>query len=206
MVIDIEKLKGQRVYLKELRPEYLPALKQLAKDPRLWEYTKSFIIDDSFDEQFDHYMKMAFGEQGDCIFSVGLQKSFVIFRSSDDAIIGMTRYYGIDEKNKRLDIGYTWYTPEVWGRVHNKECKLLLLQYAFEVLQMNRVGFHVAHINLRSQRAVEKIGGVKEGVMRKHSYQKDGSIRHTVLYSILNEEWEGVKKNLLRLIKECSVI
>jgi N-acetyltransferase len=206
MVIDIEKLKGQHVYLKELQPEHLVVLKQLAKDPRLWEYTKSFIIDDSFDEQFDHYMKMAFDEKGDCIFSVGLQKSFVIFRSSDDAIIGMTRYYGIDEKNKRLDIGYTWYTPEVWGKVHNKECKLLLLQYAFEVLQMNRVGFHVAHINLRSQRAVEKIGGVKEGVMRKHSYQKDGSIRHTVLYSILNEEWDGVKKNLLRLIEECSMI
>jgi RimJ/RimL family protein N-acetyltransferase len=74
------------------------------------------------------------------------------------------------------------------------------LQYAFEVLNFNRVGFHVAHINIRSQKAVEKIGGVKEGMLRNHSYQPDGSIRSTVLFSIINEEWPQKKKNLLQLI------
>jgi RimJ/RimL family protein N-acetyltransferase len=84
--------------------------------------------------------------------------------------------------------------------VYNKECKLLLLQYAFEVLNFNRVGFHVAHVNTRSQKAVEKIGAVKEGVLRKHSYQADGSTRHTVLYSIISDEWPEKKEILIQMI------
>jgi RimJ/RimL family protein N-acetyltransferase len=191
MEIDIVKLKGEYVYLKELQEEHVAVLKKLAKDERLWEFTKTLLINETFDQQFDRYISIAFNPQGDGAYSVGLQKTFVIFRSSDDAIIGMTRFYGLDEKQKRVDIGYTWY---------NKECKFLLLQYAFEVLHFNRVGFHVAHQNLRSQKAVEKIGGVKEGIMRKHSYRPDGSIRHTMMYSIINEEWPEKKQNLLQLI------
>jgi RimJ/RimL family protein N-acetyltransferase len=103
-----------------------------------------------------------------------------------------------------VDIGYTWYIPEVWRKVYNKECKLLLLQYAFETLKLNRVGFHVAHINLRSQKAVEKIGGVWEGVLRKHSLQSEGSIRNTVLFSIIDEEWPEKKQQLLQLIERCE--
>ncbi|MBD0296659.1 MAG: GNAT family N-acetyltransferase, partial [Flavisolibacter sp.] len=93
-----------------------------------------------------------------------------------------------------------WYIPEVWSKVYNKECKLLLLQYAFETLSFNRVEFHVAHQNIRSQRAVEKIGGVKEGVLRKHGYRADGSLRNTVIYSIINDEWPQKKDHLLGLI------
>ncbi len=201
MNIDVSKLAGQHIYLQELRSENIPALKVLAKDARLWEFTKSLLINESYDSQFERYMEVALNPNGDSTFSVGLQKTFVIFRKSDGAIIGMTRFYGLDEKQKRVDIGYTWYIPEVWGMVYNKECKLLLLQYIFEVLNYNRAGFHVAHINIRSQKAVEKIGGVKEGILRKHSYQSDGSIRHTVLYSILDDEWEVVKGKLLQMME-----
>jgi len=200
MNIDTAKLKGRFVYLKALKPEHIPVLKVLAKDERLWEFTKTFLINETFDEQFENYIDVAFNPNGDGSYSVGLQKTFVIFRVSDDNIIGMTRFYGIDEKQKRLDIGYTWYIPEVWGLVYNKECKLLLLQYAFEILKYNRVGFHVAHQNIRSQKAVEKIGGVKEGILRNHSYRADGSIRHTVLFSIVKDEWPEKKKQLLELI------
>ena len=200
MNIDTAKLKGRFVYLKALKPEHIPVLKVLAKDERLWEFTKTLLINETFDEQFENYIDVAFNPNGDGSYSVGLQKTFVIFRVSDDNIIGMTRFYGIDEKQKRLDIGYTWYIPEVWGLVYNKECKLLLLQYAFEILKYNRVGFHVAHQNIRSQKAVEKIGGVKEGILRNHSYRADGSIRHTVLFSIVKDEWLEKKKQLLELI------
>jgi len=200
MNIDTAKLKGRFVYLKALKPEHIPVLKVLAKDERLWEFTKTLLINETFDEQFENYIDVAFNPNGDGSYSVGLQKTFVIFRVSDDSIIGMTRFYGIDEKQKRLDIGYTWYIPEVWGLVYNKECKLLLLQYAFEILKYNRVGFHVAHQNIRSQKAVEKIGGVKEGILRNHSYRADGSIRHTVLFSIVKDEWPEKKKQLLKLI------
>jgi RimJ/RimL family protein N-acetyltransferase len=200
MNIDIVKLKGYHVYLEELRAGHIPVLKVLAKDERIWEFTRTLLINDTFDSQFENYIQIALDPNGDGTFGVGLQKTFVIHRKADSAIIGMTRYYGLTEKHKRLDIGYTWYIPEVWQKVHNKECKLLLLQYAFEVLNFNRVGFHVAHINIRSQKAVEKIGGVKEGMLRNHSYQPDGSIRSTVLFSIINEEWPQKKKNLLQLI------
>ncbi len=201
MEIDSLKLRGDHVYLNELQEENIAAIKHLAKDGRIWEFTKTLVINETYDHQFEQYISVALNPNGDGMFGVGLQKTFVIYRSSDHAIIGMTRYYGISEKHKRLDIGYTWYIPEVWKKVHNKECKLLLLQYAFEALQFNRVGFHVAHINIRSQKAVEKIGGVKEGVLRNHSYQADGSIRSTVLFSILKEEWPEKKQKLLNLIE-----
>ena len=202
MEIDISKLKGAHVYLKELQQADIPALKVLAQDQRIWEFTKTLLITETYEQQFEQYISVALSPNGDGMFGLGLQKTFVIYRSTDDAIIGMTRYYGISEKHKRLDIGYTWYVPEVWKKVYNKECKLLLLQYAFETLDFNRVGFHVAHINIRSQKAVEKIGGVREGVLRNHSYQPDGSLRSTVLFSILKEEWPDKKQKLLALIEQ----
>lgn len=201
MEIDISKLRGTYVYLKELQQENISAIKVLAKDERIWEFTKTLLINETYDQQFEQYISVALNPNGDGLFGVGLQKTFVIYRSMDDAIIGMTRYYSLSEKHKRLDIGYTWYLPEVWKKVYNKECKLLLLQYAFEVLKFNRVGFHVAHVNIRSQKAVAKIGGVKEGLLRNHSFQPDGSIRSTVLFSILKEEWPEKKQKLLELIE-----
>jgi RimJ/RimL family protein N-acetyltransferase len=112
----------------------------------------------------------------------------------------MTRIYEFDAKDKRLSIGHTWYVPPVWGKVYNKECKLLLLEYTFEVLQFHRAEFRVAGQNLRSQKAVEKIGGVKEGILRKWGYRNDGSLRDAVIYSIIDEEWPAKKEKLLRLI------
>jgi len=112
----------------------------------------------------------------------------------------MTRFYEINQKDKRAAIGYTWYTPAVWGQAHNKECKLLLLQYLFEEAGFCRAEFHVAHQNIRSQKAVQKIGGVKEGELRKHGFRNDGSVRNTVVFSIIDDEWPAKKENLRRLI------
>lgn len=197
MDIDISALRGKHVYLELLDSSHEPELKRLARNEKLWEFTKTLLINDSYDDQFRQYFAAAL----DPNFMNG-QKSFVIRLTSGNAIIGMTRFYKIDESNRRLSIGYTWYIPEVWGRVHNKECKLLLLRYIFEVLHFNRAEFEVAHQNIRSQRAVEKIGGVKEGVLRNHSYRGDGSIRHTVVFSIINDEWPVKKEKLQQLIIE----
>ena len=86
--------------------------------------------------------------------------------------------------------------------MHNRECKLLLLQYAFETLKFQRVEFEVAHQNVRSQKAVEKIGGIKEARLRKHGLHADGTIRDTFVYSIIDDEWPEVKTKLLKLIAE----
>lgn len=196
MQINYSHLKGTFVYLEPLQESHIPTLKVLAKNERIWEYTKTLLINDNYDEQFAQYIQTAFDPR-----NTGGQSSFVIRRTSDDSIIGMTRYYGIEPSHKRLCIGYTWYVPEVWGGVENKECKLLLLNYAFEVLRFQRVQFDVAHQNIRSQKAVEKIGGVKEAVLRKHGLHADGTIRDTVIFSIIDEEWPRAKANLVNLIE-----
>lgn len=196
MAIDLSLLRGSHVYLYRLQQEHEPALRALARDARLWEYTRTLIINDTYDEQFDRYMALAFDSRNG-----GEQYSFVIHEAATQRIIGMTRYYKMEPSQKRLSIGYTWYIPEVWGGVHNKECKLLLLQYAFESLRFQRVEFEVAGQNLRSQKAVEKIGGVREGVLRKHGIMADGTVRDTVVFSIIDEEWPVKKEALLQLVE-----
>jgi RimJ/RimL family protein N-acetyltransferase len=191
---DFDALRGKWVYLKTLRQEEREIIRPLTKDARIWEFTKTLMINDDFDEQFDRYFNEAMNLE-----QTGGQ-AFVIRSAANDSIIGMTRAFFVELKDRRLEIGHTWYIPPVWGKVYNKECKLLLLQYIFETLHFNRVEFRVAHQNIRSQRAVEKIGGVKEGVLRKYTYRNDGSIRHTVLFSIIDDEWPEKKKHLLQLI------
>ena len=193
--IEVALLKGAHVYLQILQEEHVNQLRDFARDERLWEFTKTLLVNDSFDAQFDAYIATALDPR-----NTGAQVSFVIRSTEDDAIIGMTRFYRIEPAQKRLSIGYTWYLPLVWGRVHNKECKLLLLQYVFETLGYQRVEFEVAHQNIRSQKAVEKIGGVKEGMLRKHGLHADGTLRHTFIFSIVDDEWPVVKRRLHELI------
>lgn len=196
MEIDFSLLKGTFVQLEALNGSHIETLRQLARDERIWEFTKTLMVNETFDEQFDGYMATALDPNG-----TGMQRSFVMRDAQTGEVMGMTRYYKIEPSHKRLDIGYTWYAPKYWGGVHNKECKRLLLQYAFEILGFRRVEFEVAHQNIRSQKAVEKIGGVKEGVLRKHALRPDGEVRHTVVFSIIDDEWPGIKQRLLNTVK-----
>jgi RimJ/RimL family protein N-acetyltransferase len=197
MEIDIAKLSGSRVYLEFLSPAHREAIRPLAKNEVIWEFNKMLPGDDSYDAAYDSYFDAALDKNG-----LGGQQTFVIKKTDDNSIIGMTRFYEISPKEKTVLIGYTWYIPGVWGKVYNKECKLLLLQYAFENMKFNRVELRVADQNVRSQKAVEKIGGVKEGILRKHGYRNDGSIRHTVVYSIIDDEWPQTKEKLSGLIAD----
>jgi len=197
MEIDIAKLSGNRVYLEFLSPAHREAIRPLAKNEVIWEFNKMLPGDDSYDAAYDSYFDAALDKNG-----LGGQQTFVIKQTDDNSIIGMTRFYEISPKEKTVLIGYTWYIPAVWGKVYNKECKLLLLEYAFENMKFNRVELRVAHQNVRSQKAVEKIGAVKEGILRKHGYRNDGSIRHTVVYSIIDDEWPQTKEKLSGLIAD----
>ena len=182
----LSQLRGAYVYLDFAKESDREILRPLAKDERLWEFTKTLLIDDTYDAQFDAYFDGALATAGE-------GQAFVIRRTSDDSVIGMTRIHSVIYKDKWAEIGHTWYVPEIWGQVYNKECKLLLLQYLFETVGFYRVQFRIAHQNIRSQRAVEKIGGVREGVLRKHAIRNDGSRRDTVVYSIIDEEWPEKK-------------
>ncbi|RYY41723.1 MAG: N-acetyltransferase [Chitinophagaceae bacterium] len=195
--INLSLLRGTYVRLELLNESHVPELRRLARDPRIWEFTKTLIVDDSYDVQFDKYIAAAFDPR-----NTGMQVSFVMRDAQTGAVMGMTRYYRIEPAMKRLAIGYTWYVPEYWGKVHNKECKLLLLRYAFETLGYQRVEFEVAHQNERSQKAVLKIGGTQEAILRKHGLHADGTVRHTVVFSIIDDEWPEVKERLMGIC-EC---
>jgi RimJ/RimL family protein N-acetyltransferase len=187
-------LRGTHVYLEPATQAHRELLRTLARNERLWEFTKTLLIDDTYDTQFDEYYNIALAtinENG---------QAFVIRKADDDTILGMTRIFNVVVKDKGCEIGHTWYIPEVWGQVYNKECKLLLLTHLFERLGFARVQFRVAHQNIRSQKAVEKIGGVREGELRKATIRNDGSWRNTVVFSIIDDEWPEKKKNLRALL------
>ncbi|MBI5301225.1 MAG: GNAT family N-acetyltransferase [Chloroflexi bacterium] len=121
---------------------------------------------------------------------------FVIVRNSDGRAIGTTSYMDIHRKDRGLEIGGTWLTPEVWRTPINTECKYLLLKHAFENLGCVRVQLKTDARNIRSQRAIERLGAVKEGVLRKHMLTRTDYIRDTVMYSIIDTEWHAVKARL----------
>ncbi|HVS95937.1 MAG TPA: GNAT family protein [Puia sp.] len=187
-------LRGRFVYLDFARESDREVLRPLARDERIWEFTKTLLITDTYDEQFDAYFDAALG-------TVSEGQAFVIRRIPHGEVLGMTRIHSATYKDKWAEIGHTWYLPEIWGQVYNKECKLLLLQYLFETVGLLRVQFRIAHQNIRSMRAVEKIGGVLEGVLRKHAIRNDGSRRDTVVYSIIDDEWPEKKRRLLHLVE-----
>jgi len=125
---------------------------------------------------------------------------FVIIDKVSGQIIGSTRFMDIDDKHKRLEIGTTWLIPAYWRTAINTNCKYLLLQYCFEILKLQRVQIKTDHENYRSQKAIERIGAIKEGVLRNHMIRKDGTIRHTVMYSIIKEDWPEIKTHLQKLL------
>jgi RimJ/RimL family protein N-acetyltransferase len=118
------------------------------------------------------------------------------------ALIGSTRYHDIVRDIDRVEIGYTWYGAK-WQRSHvNTTCKLLLLTHAFETLGCKVVGLRTDNFNFASQKAIEALGAKKDGVIRHHWPRKDGSVRDSVIYSILVAEWPDVKRHLgLRLAR-----
>lgn len=132
----------------------------------------------------------------------GSQVPFTIVDQSSGAIIGTTRVGDIDMTNRNVEIGWTWLSPDYWRTGVNTECKYLLLRHCFEELKLIRVQFSVSGQNIRSQRAVERIGARKEGVFRKHRIKPDGSIHDNLFYSIVDDEWPDVKENLLFLLSK----
>ena len=114
----------------------------------------------------------------------------------DGTALGSTRYYDIDPSVPTLAIGYTWYRASAQRTHVNTACKRLLLGHAFDTLGMRTVYLHTSHHNLRSQAAIERLGAKKDGVIRQHKRHKDGALRDTVCYSILDAEWPAIRERL----------
>ena len=123
---------------------------------------------------------------------------YTIIDKRVNRIAGCTSYGNVSEKDKRLEIGWTWLGKDFQGMGLNKTCKFLLIQNAFEKLGFERVEFKTDVLNMQSRKALEKIGAVEEGVLRSHTLMPDGSRRDTIYYSILKPEWMNIKQTIFK--------
>nr|WP_217344495.1 GNAT family protein [Noviherbaspirillum sp. L7-7A]MBV0878648.1 GNAT family N-acetyltransferase [Noviherbaspirillum sp. L7-7A] len=121
---------------------------------------------------------------------------FVIRDAGDGSIVGSTRYFNVDPHNRRLEIGHTWHATRVQRTGINTEAKLLLLGHAFEALQCIAVEFRTHWMNHPSREAIARLGAKQDGVLRQHQRMADGSLRDTVVFSIIDAEWPAVKRHL----------
>lgn len=126
----------------------------------------------------------------------GHEYIFAVILKREDRPVGSTSYFGIAPEHRRAEIGYTWYEQDQWGTEVNPECKLLLLEHAFDDWNANRIQLSTDIKNVHSQRAILKIGATFEGKLRNHAIRPDGSIRDTLVYSITSGEWPRIRSQL----------
>ncbi|KAF1707993.1 GNAT family N-acetyltransferase [Pseudoxanthomonas sacheonensis] len=131
----------------------------------------------------------------------GMEVPFVV-RDAEGVAVGSTRFYDLDPAVPKLSIGYTWYAPRVQRTGLNTEAKLLLLTHAFESLGCVSVYLETSWFNHASRAAIARLGAKQDGVLRNHRRHADGSLRDTVVFSILGSEWSGVKSNLLHKLEQ----
>jgi RimJ/RimL family protein N-acetyltransferase len=185
-------LEGHGVRLEPLTRDHHDGLVEAARDGRLWEL---FFTSVPEPDQVHAYISGALAgqEKGDML-------PWAVRDLRSGAIVGSTRYHDILPASDRVEIGYTWYAARCQRTHVNTVCKLLLFEFAFEKLKTQVVGLRTDNFNFRSQRAIEALGAKKDGVIRHHQPRRDGSIRDTVMYSVLVAEWPAVRKHLeLRL-------
>jgi N-acetyltransferase len=180
-------LEGETVKLVPISINHLDGLWEAAKPVEIWTYMASKV--QSY-EEMKEMITSAIIER-----DRGNQYTFTVL-NHENRIIGSTRFLDIQPAHNSLEIGSTWYHPDVWKTKVNTECKLLLLTQAFEKWKLTRVQLKTDSRNLRSQQAIARLGAVREGTLRKDRKISDGYVRDTVFYSILNEEWTDVKKKL----------
>jgi RimJ/RimL family protein N-acetyltransferase len=181
-------LEGHGIRLEPLLPEHEEVLTAAASDGELWDLwftsvprpqeTKSYIVTALAGQEAGHMLP------------------WVVRELTSGEIVGTTRYHDVVASIDRVEIGYTWYAKR-WQKSHvNTTCKLLLLAYAFETLGCQVVGLRTDNFNFNSQRAIEGLGAKKDGILRHHQARRDGTVRDSVMYSILLSEWPDVKRHL----------
>lgn len=131
---------------------------------------------------------------------LGKEHPFVIIDNQTNRIIGGTKLMNLDHTHMRIDLGFSWLSPSYWRSPINSNCKYLLMQYCFEVLQLNRVQIQADERNIRSRNAIARIGATQEGIFRDYMIRKDGSLRNSVIFSVIRPEWPTVKIHMEQLI------
>lgn len=184
-------LENDIVLLRPLKNEDVPLLLPISNnEPEIWKYS---LIQASGEENLKAYIKIAMDAKAD-----KKEYPFVVFDKRIKQYVGSTRFYDIQLNQFTLQLGYTWYSKTSQGTGLNAHCKLLMLEFAFEKMNMHRVEFRADNNNLRSIAAMKGIGCTVEGVLRQNVIKADGGRRDSIVLSILKEEWESsIKNNLL---------
>ena len=187
-------MTGRIVRLEPLQEAHVPDLCRVGLDPEIWRWMLYGDIDS--EDKMRGFVRLLLEWQG-----IGETLPFAVIHLGEGRAIGCTRYMELAPEHLGLEIGGTWYGKAYQRTGVNSECKYLLLRLAFEVYGCIRVQLKTDRNNLRSQAAIERLGAVKEGVLRNHMLRPDGTVRDTVYYSILDREWPEVKERLERMMQ-----
>ena len=172
--------------------EHEAGLRAAAADGELWKLRVTSVPEPQHTRA---YIEAALAARED-----GTRFAFAVRDQATGTILGTTGYHDILPAVRRVEIGWTWYAARCQRTHVNTTCKLLLLTHAFETLRCNTVGWRTDHLNFNSQRAIERLGAKKDGVIRGHALRRDGTIRDTVMYSLTAGEWKEVKAHLEHLL------
>jgi len=180
-------LRGPHAQLKPLSHEHSEGLTEAVKDGELWKLWYTFVPKpEDMRKEIDRRLGLQ---------SAGLMLPWTVF-DADGKIAGMTTYMNVDAANRRVEIGSTWYASRVQRSALNTQCKLLLLAHAFEKLDCIAVEFRTHFFNHQSRRGIERLGAKLDGILRSHQLASNGTLRDTVVYSIIASEWPTVKVHL----------
>ena len=188
MKIEPVTLQGRVVRLEPLALAHVPGLARVGLDPELWRWIPTQVADAA---QMQAWVQTALEEQ-----AAGNSLPFAIISQASGEAIGSTRYMNIVPAHRRLEIGSTWLSTAAQRSGANTEAKLLLLTHAFEALKAIRVELKTDALNSKSRAAIARIGGIEEGIFRRHVICASGRVRDTMYFSILDNEWPAVKTRL----------
>jgi len=187
-------LEDDLVRIEPLEEKHFELLWPTAMEPSLWLFTVAKINSlESFRKYFDTALEEKRNKRS---------YPFAYYDKQKQQYAGSTRFGNIEFSHKKVEIGWTWIHPSLQGTGFNKHCKFLLLSFGFETLGLNRIELKTSLLNLKSQKAMLKIGAVKEGVFRKNIINDDGTLRDTVYFSFIHDEWPEIKQ---RIFKEFMV-
>ena len=180
-------LSGPSAQLKPLSHDHIDGLTEAVKDGELWKLWYTFVPKpEDMRKEIDRRLGLQ---------ASGSMLPWTVF-DADGKIAGMTTYMNVDAPNRRVEIGSTWYAARVQRSAVNTQCKLLLLTHAFEKLDCIAVEFRTHFFNHQSRRGIERLGAKLDGILRNHSIAPNGTLRDTVVYSIIGAEWPTVRAHL----------
>lgn len=195
MFIEDILIENNRARLSILKQDDFENLVHFAiQEPEIWKYSFDKIAGS---ENFKKYIVKAVNNK-----ELGNEIPFIIYDKEANSYAGCSRFYDINDNQKTLKIGYTWYGNSFQQTGINRHCKFLMLMHAFKELEMERVGFEVNNKNQKSISSLEKLGCTNEGIMRSTHYNIDGTRRDTAMYSILRSDWNnGIREKIKSLLK-----